>query len=138
MVKMTITGVFGADGEYEFDPSFFTNRELHRIKTVAGVRAGELSEAIAAGDSDLVVALAMIALARNGRQVPEDALWDAEAGKISLKPIEEEAPAGGAVPPESEPAASVNGSESSGLSGPTSSVTGVPLVSVPSPTGSPV
>lgn len=137
MVKVTISGVFGVDGEYDLDTDYFTNRELHKIKQLTGVRAGELTEAINAGDSDLIVALASIALARNSKQVPDDALWEAPAGKIMIESVEEPVE-GDALPPENSGAESSSGSEKSEPSGPTSNVTGDSPVSDPSPTGIPV
>lgn len=88
--KIRLEGVFPYDGEYEMDLSYFTMRELHTIKKVAGVRAGELGEALEAGDSDVVVAIALIALQRAGKQVSEDIIWDAPAGKVTLVAGEEE------------------------------------------------
>lgn len=94
-------------GEYELDIGYFTNRELHLIKKETGVRAGEYEDAIASGDTDLAVGLAFIALQRHGKlDIPIDALWEMEAGKIivDLSGDEEE----DALPPESEPAATGN------------------------------
>lgn len=81
-MKVKITGILGADGEWDFNPDEepLTNGELHEIKKIAGVRAGEIEEAFSAGDNDLYVALAIIALARNGKQIPVRVLWDAPAG----------------------------------------------------------
>jgi hypothetical protein len=83
--KLVLNGVAPYDGEYEFDVSYFTMRELNIIKRTSGVRAGELEEALAASDSDLVVALAVIALERAGVKGAEDALWNAQAGQITLE-----------------------------------------------------
>ena len=71
------------DGEYELDDEF-TNRELHTIKRLSGCRVGELAEALAASDTDVVMALAVIALQRHGKHVDEDVLWDSTAGNISI------------------------------------------------------
>lgn len=82
--KVIISGLPPLDGEYEFDVvellNSLTNRELHKIKVMSGVRAGELDEALEAGDSDLFLAIALIVLQRRGRRVDEDMLWDAPAG----------------------------------------------------------
>ena len=77
------------NGSFEFDPSYFTNRELHTLKQEAKVRAGEIMDAFAAGDTDLLVVFAYIALRRAGRDIPIDALWDLEAGKITFDVGEE-------------------------------------------------
>ncbi len=90
MDRIIISGVDAYDGPYDFDPSF-TNRELHTIKRLTGVRAGELGDALEAGDSDLLVALAAIAIVRAGKQLDENLLWDAEGGSITYEGgIEEE------------------------------------------------
>lgn len=90
MDKLIVKGL-GAllDGEYEFDfiglltpgdPGCLTNREAHRVKTMAGVRMGELAEALGAGDNDVLVALAAVVLTRRGKRFEEDVLWDAPVG----------------------------------------------------------
>lgn len=99
MDKIVITGIAGYDGEYPFDASYFTNGELHTIKRMAGVRAGEIQASFEAGDNDLVVAIAAIALERNGKVLHEQALWNAKAGCIEVVPAEDDA-----RPPESQPA----------------------------------
>lgn len=99
MAKLKIENIDGLEGEYEFDPSYFTNRELHLIKRETGIRAGELQDAVEAGDNDLVVTLAYIALLRAGKKLPNaDMLWDASAGTITLD-LEEEGEAEGPPSP---------------------------------------
>lgn len=69
---------------FEIAPPF-TNRELHTIKQVAGIRAGELFDAMEAGDNDLVVVLAHLAVKRAGRNQPTlDMLWDMAPGEIDI------------------------------------------------------
>ena len=81
--RFKIEGVPPYDGEYPF-PSNFTNREFHFIKLHAGIRADELEEAAHAGDNDLVVVFACIALQRAGLDPKIDALWDAQLGKVTV------------------------------------------------------
>ena len=70
---------------YDVTPPF-TNRELHLIKQIAGVRAGEIEEALNAEDNDVLVALAHIGVRRNNTARPSlDELWDMEAGAISFE-----------------------------------------------------
>lgn len=91
MSSIKITGIGRAyDGEYPFDGTYFTNKELHTIKRMSGVRAGEITAALEAGDNDLVVALTMIALERNGKVIHEDVLWNAKVGCIEAMLGEEE------------------------------------------------
>jgi hypothetical protein len=85
MDSLTIEGIPAYNGDYPLDMSYFTNRELHLIKEVSGVRAGELSESFSAGDNDLMVAIAAIAIWRSKGERPNmDALWDAAAGKFTF------------------------------------------------------
>jgi len=100
------------DGEYEFDvtgmltlghPDCLTNREGHRVKGMTGLRMGEFTDAVKAGDTDVIVALAAVVLARHGKQIDEDLLWDAPIGSgITIVP-EEVPDEGDALPPENEP-----------------------------------
>lgn len=120
MDKIIIDGIAGYNGEYEFDAGYFTNEELHTIKRVAGVRAGELQDALAAMDSDLVVAFAAVALKRNGKAVHEQLLWAANFGAIRLE-FDAEVPEEDAeLPPPQGPGDSESEDENRPSSGPTS------------------
>jgi hypothetical protein len=81
---IVLTGIPGFDGSYEIDFGRFTNRELHVIKQLAGVRLGELSDAFAAGDNDVLLAIAKIAVKRAGKDIPDELLWEAEMGSITF------------------------------------------------------
>lgn len=129
MDKMRITGIPPYDGEYDFDGSYFTNRELHTIKRISGVRGGEIDQALDAGDSDVIVAMAVITLERAGKNPDENTIWDAKAGGISLILAED----GDALPPDS----SGTPTEPSADSGDGSALSTGPSPSVPSPTGTP-
>jgi len=83
-MKIKIDGVPGFNATYDLDMTYFTMRELHTVKTIAGVRAGEMSEAITAGDNDLMVAFAVIAVGRSGKTIHPDLLWDARSGTITV------------------------------------------------------
>jgi hypothetical protein len=150
MPKVTILDVPGLEGEYliHFEDGF-TNRELHLIKQLSGIRAGEIGEAFAANDNDLIVALSMIAMQRNGKDVPVDALWDAKVGSIKWEQTPEEiqeAEGDDALPPAS-PLASDDASvlvesetpnEPTGSSGPsTNGASDVSPEILPLATGSP-
>ena len=77
------------DKSYDVTPPF-TNRELHIIKQIAGVRAGELFDAIEGGDNDVIVALAHIAVRRKNTARPSlDELWEMEAGEIVVEEHED-------------------------------------------------
>jgi hypothetical protein len=90
VAKLTIDGVDPFDGVYELDfaEQPFTNRDVHLIKKIAGVRLGELAEAFEAGDNDLLVAVAVIQLRREGKvqkgreMDAAEILLDAVAGKL--------------------------------------------------------
>ncbi len=86
-MKLIITGVPPWDGEYEFESfSDGTNREYHRIKEISGVRAGELIEALSAGDTGAWVAWSVVVLARHGKLVDPDDFWDVPENAIDWKP----------------------------------------------------
>lgn len=127
--RFKIEGVPPYDGEYPF-PANFTNREFHFIKLHAGIRADELEEAAGAGDNDLVVVFACIALQRAGLEPKIDALWDAQLGKITV--LE-----GDAVPlSETPPSSNGTPDGESGSSGSGSGSTSAPPVNGLSLTGS--
>jgi hypothetical protein len=79
MAKIKLKDVHPFDGEYEFDPTQeYNGHELHLIKKVAGIRLNEIEDAATAGDYDLFVSLAVIALWRAGKIQREDAMVTAD------------------------------------------------------------
>lgn len=86
MDKFTVTGIPKFDGDYPIDIGAFTMRELQIIKRMSGVRAAELEEAFTAGDTDLILAIAVIAVRRNGKawEQFEALAWESELGAISF------------------------------------------------------
>ncbi len=135
MAKIKIEGLPGWDGEYDFDGSYFTNRELQLIKRETGIRAGELEDAMLVQDNDLVVAVTLIALKRLGKEIPAEMLWDAPVGKITMELDEGEADAGPPAVPPSGPEPSDSSGNAAPISGSGSSPTGDQPVSPPSRTG---
>ena len=109
MPILKVEGVPPLDGEYDLDITSFTNRELHIIKQESGVRAGELEEAFGAGDNDLLVAITLIILRREGKGEPaalRDLIWDADAGAVTFDLTDDEQAEAAeveALPPASEP-----------------------------------
>lgn len=121
--SITITGVPPYDGVYPLDleEAFFTNAELREIKLMTGVRGGELMDAIDAGDNDIVVAFATIAVRRSGVSINPAALWNATAGSIQFDTDAATLAEGEeSLPPQSELGKSESGSELTPLSGETS------------------
>jgi hypothetical protein len=90
MAIIRIAGIPGWEGDYPLDLAYFTNRELHEIQQVAGVRVGEMEEEFSRGNNDLIVAVAAVAIRRSGRRPDVDALWDAVSGSIVLADEDEE------------------------------------------------
>ncbi len=92
MPLITLAGIHPSyDGAYVLDLSdSFSYGELHTIKEIAGVRVGELDDAMTAGDSDVIVALAKIAVDRSGNTIPVAVLMGATAGGIQFGPTEAE------------------------------------------------
>lgn len=70
------------DGDYELDLASFTNRELHRIKQISGVRGAEVIDAVFAGDAAFACAVAAIVCQRAGKRVSEDFFLDAPGGVV--------------------------------------------------------
>lgn len=140
MSKIVIEGVGpGYDGEHDIDFTKLTNRDYRTVKRVSGLRAGEFENAIVTRDLDLVVGLAIVAFAHEGKVCDEDVLLDAKAGTVRLligdEVVEEAGEAGEEIPPQQEPAATSDGHESKPTSGETSTPHSGSLVSLPSPTG---
>lgn len=84
VIALTLSGVPPWDGRYEFEDFSFTNRELHRIKQLSGIRAGELIEALDANDTAAFVGVAAVVMGRYGKDVVVDDLWDSAVGSIRL------------------------------------------------------
>ena len=135
--QLIIEGIPPYDGVHEFeDFDSFTNRELHRIKKMTGLRQGEFDEALAADDNDLTVALAVIVLERAGKEVVDDLIWDADSGALRFDLQQEEAE----DPTQEGPRKASDDSETRTSDEPSSSGNGSSessdhLESVPSPIG---
>lgn len=83
----------------------FTNRDLHTIKQIAGVRPAEIQDAMASGDVDVFVALAVCALRKAGATRPTlEELWDMPVDAIELvSPDDEQDPTPAAASPDTQP-----------------------------------
>lgn len=78
-------------GERSFDvPEPMTYRELGRIKRMTGYRAGEIGEALIAGDTDAVLALSVVASERAGEPITLDQLENLEVGQIRVEADDED------------------------------------------------
>lgn len=82
--RIKVQGVAGFDGEYELDQAAFNMDDLSLIKRVAGVRAAELDEALNAGDHEVLIAFAMVALRQSGH--PHWAAFERAVGVVSIDP----------------------------------------------------
>lgn len=91
------------DGEYECRLDNFNLAELHEIKRISGVRGGEIAEALIAGDTDLVLAIAVVILRREGRSPDVESLWQTEAGGIILQVFDDEPGEDEGDPPDGPP-----------------------------------
>lgn len=89
-IKVTVEGV-----EYPLDLSEMTGREVGVLKRVGHIKGvGDLPEALQAGDLEVVVAVAVIAMSRAGVTADAERLLDAKMGVIRI-----DAGEGDAVPP---------------------------------------
>ena len=92
MNRLIIGGKSDAAGEYEL-PDNFSFREMHVIKRITQLRAGEIYPAMAAGDTDVVAAFAIVAVTRAKPWVDAEKLvLDSEIDEVSivLDPVEED------------------------------------------------
>lgn len=93
MDKFVVEGIPAFNGDYPIDIRSFTMRELQIIKRMSGVRAGELAEAFEAGDTDVLLAIAVIAVRRNGKDWEsfERIAWESDLSAITFVGGEEAA-----------------------------------------------
>ena len=71
-------------------PETVTYREMKEIRTISGYKPAELEQALAGGDGDLMVALAVIAAKREGITLNPDQLMGLDFGDITVEPDEED------------------------------------------------
>ncbi len=103
MDKLTIEGVSPRfDGEYECDirgmiqfltsDEALTGDEAYFIQEQSRVRGNELIDAFCAGDVKFLMALAVVVLARKGKQIDIDVLMQKKAGvcRFDFEPTPEE------------------------------------------------
>lgn len=134
MPRITIDNLQPYDGQYDVPPEL-TLRELHTIKRISGLRPNEFGEAFDKGDTDIVLALALIGLERAGHIVNEDMLWDSQTGRIRIDfSVDDDA----GPPPKTGDAAGEKPSEPNASSGASGNGTGdTPPASDQSSTGTP-
>lgn len=97
-------------GEFPFDPYAMTMRERHRVKEICGMSGMQVMEGLLVEDTDLMVALAAVAIERAKGACDVNQLWDQEGLKIRLD-FTEEARAADARPPERSASESDSSSE---------------------------
>lgn len=118
-LTFTIDGVdYTLDGDPEIE---FTGRELGIIKRVAGVSFGQIGDALANGDSDVIIALAYIAQRRVEPAASVDDLLDRPFSDINVRdddPEDEDDPPAKPAPKTRKKGA---GSKGGSTGGPTSS-----------------
>lgn len=85
-------------------PDSFTYRELNTIKTVTGLRPAEFEDALASGDPDIVVSLAVVCAQRAGHKLTRDVLMDLDVGSITIEGDDEDPTLAGEAETSNEPA----------------------------------
>lgn len=138
MTKLVISGIPPWDGSYDLDPDRpFSTREWRWIKQISGYMPLTISDGFGGGDPDLFVALAVIAMNREGRVGREHAMDAAEqladapfdGASITLDAGEEAADDVPLEPTKTPDESSRSGSTGSAtISGPSSTNGSVPSV----------
>lgn len=139
MARIKVDGVRQYDGEYELAEDRGLNaREWRWIKKVSGYMPLTISEGFEGDDPDLYVALAVVAMCREGKIASDD--WQAAADELSEAPYgsivavyetsEDDVPlALTSEPNEPSPTGSLENNNSPGEASPTSSETSEPTQS---------
>lgn len=102
-----ITNLPPYTGEYPLDLGMLDMGDYHIIKETAGYTSQEWRDGLMRGDSDLVVAFAIIALRKKGMRVSADAFWNVPLEsdapgmpRIEFIPVVEEGADAGPPPPQ--------------------------------------
>lgn len=147
---LTITGLHRTiDGVYECDllgmideasDEALTMEEARLVKKISGVRGGEIQDALAAADTDVVLAFALIVLDRNGKRATEQQLVKAKLGQISfvLGPVGDSDGDGDGDPPTTPASLPSTGQPGTAGGAPGSQTSDGPPADAPTPTGHPV
>lgn len=143
MTKIIVSGIRPYDGSYDLDPErAFSTREWRWIKQISGYMPLTVADGFKGGDPDLFVALAVIAMNREGRVDRDQALevaetlaevpFDGASITFDVGEVDDDVP----LPVTSEPdESSKNGSlESKRTSGPSSTLGSDPSDVTPEPT----
>ena len=72
------------DGQEFPFPEDFTFREMNLVKRTTGLRAGQIYDELERGDSDVVFAMAVIALRRANPLADVETLFDSKIEQIEL------------------------------------------------------
>ncbi len=80
----------GFTGTYELDLNDLSMDDYSTIKAVAGVRGAELFPSLAAVDTEVMMALAVIACGRAGKNLNIEVVKRTKFGSVLLMPVAEE------------------------------------------------
>jgi hypothetical protein len=123
MDKFIVDNIPAFNGEYPIEFGKWTMRELQIIKNISGYRGGELAEGFRSGDTSLLLAVAVIAVRRNGKdwETFERIAWETDADFLTFIDGDKEA-ADEPTPltQTNEPDANAKPLEQTGRSGPRS------------------
>ena len=111
--------------DYPFPNPPYTFRESNLVKRIAGYAITQIKAETALGDSDLLVAYAILARRRAGDTFADDEMLDLPMDRIGFR-VEDDA-----VPPAATPASAPGSSEAAGAAG------NAPSPTTPATTGSP-
>lgn len=84
-MQIEISGVAPhIDGSYELNWGSFSTREQHEIRLISGIRPAEYLDATMSGDAAFAGAMAMVALQRVNKRLPEEMMFNAPAGSFKF------------------------------------------------------
>src|SRR5690348_9143142 len=87
--RFTLKGLGPFDGVYD-RPEEFDLGELFFIEQTAGIKAGEIGDAMRGGSVGLLACVIAIALKRAGFDVPMEVLWGAKDENIEVDQVEQD------------------------------------------------
>lgn len=90
-MKLVITWADEHQDAFEV-PESYTYREIKTMRQITGLEPAQFEDAVANGNADLAIALAVVSSARAGKQINPEQLYDLPFGAIMVEEEEGERP----------------------------------------------